>query len=135
MSSASAFGCLLVMLAWGCGSGDHVQGVAPVPSNPLVEFNPDVNQCPSIHGAVVIPLEIPPLVLAQVAAYAVDPDAAESQLVYAWTAESGTFVDSGKAVTEYQCTELGPQILSVSVRDVSGCSGHLTVQVDCIAAR
>jgi len=64
---------------------------------------------------------------------ATDPDAADSRLVFAWSAPSGSFDPSDKPVTRYRCFDLGEQQLVVTVRDRHDCTSTLIVTVQCVA--
>ncbi len=64
---------------------------------------------------------------------ATDPDAPDSQLVFAWSAASGSFSSSDKPTTSYRCAELGTQRLICTATDRVGCVSSLKLDVECAA--
>ena len=115
-----------------CGSAEHVEVPRVADSIADASVSSGVNVCPSIQSSLVLPQQIAPSENALVAVRAVDPDGAESQLVFRWTASSGTFSESNKSVTNYACSQLGTAQLTVTVTDGPGCTATLTLTVDCV---
>jgi len=124
---------LLGVLSSACGSGEHSQ-VAPAHEEPqLVDFESKINVCPDFQGSAASPSEIAPKQLAQILVLADDPDGLDSELDFHWSAESGTFSEPRRALTEYRCSKPGPKLLRVVVRDSDGCESSLYVNVTCLS--
>ena len=122
----------LGVLTAACGSGESVDPTADVGSK-QVDFQSRVNVCPAFQGSAANPTEIPPAEAAQIFALAVDPDGPESGLAFRWSAESGTFSDPTRALTEYRCDRPGPLQLQVVAVDRDLCTSSLAVNVTCLA--
>lgn len=121
------------LCALACGSADHTQ--IPPPDDDAgreAQVGSGVNVCPHFDGSVVLPQRIGRDESAYVAAMATDPDAANAQLVFSWTAASGVFTVQDKPMTSYRCSRVGPEDLLVTAKDRQGCSSHLTIPVECI---
>jgi hypothetical protein len=116
-----------------CGTADHAT-VPPAPEGDAsASVASVVNLCPRFDGSLVLPQHIPPMQSAMLAVTATDPDGADSELVFAWSAPSGVFSDRDKPVTNYNCSELGQEQLTITAADHQGCSSTLTIGVVCIA--
>lgn len=123
--------CLLLPCA--CGSGDNARFVPDrADEKAVADVTPEVNLCPTFRGYLVLPGEIPPAVDAAVFVQAIDPDGNADSLVYAWSADSGTFSRPEQPYTTYRCGDSGPRTLHLSARDPSGCFGHFDVEVRCL---
>ena len=125
--------------AFACGTADH-NAIPPVPADDAgaggeqeTHVASAVNVCPHIDNSFITPQQIPLNVSAVVAVTASDPDSALPDLTYAWHATSGTFSASDKPVTDYNCSKIGAQQLTVTVTDQPGCSTELTINVACVA--
>ena len=116
-----------------CGSGEHTQVPPSVDADAGTSISSGVNVCPYFEDSLVLPQRIAPRESAFIAVRATDPDAADSQLVFRWSATSGTFSAGDKPVTNYSCLKLGAEQLTVTVTDRQGCSSDLTIGVQCIA--
>jgi hypothetical protein len=116
-----------------CGSAPQTDSTEPADSWTFIEVDPAVNVCPVFDRALIIPLEIPPSVSAELVVYATDPDGSDASLVYSWSAPSGTFSTPNLPATTYHCSALGPQALNVTAQDVRDCRVDLTLDVNCIA--
>jgi hypothetical protein len=135
-SSISAFvgalGRFAALCALDCGTGEHVD----VPETSSVDastgISSGVNLCPYFQGSLILPQQLRPRESASITVRATDPDAADSQLVFSWSAASGTFSADDKPVTNYECSKLGTLPLTVTATDRQGCSIGLTLSVDCI---
>src|SRR4051812_4402491 len=119
---------LAALCALACGSAEHVQ-VPPMSeadggadAGTETQVASAVNLCPHVDGSYVTPQTIAPHVSALVAVSASDPDSAVPDLSYAWHATSGAFRASDKAMTNYECSEIGTQLLTVVVTDHPGCN-------------
>ena len=116
----------------GCGAGDYVSGDEPPPTQPFVQVDPNVNQCPVFRRSLVIPFDIAPTQQAAVIVQATDPDSYAANLAYDWRATSGRFSKVDEPVTFYECEGFGAQVLTVRARDQNGCSGRLEIDVNCM---
>jgi hypothetical protein len=124
---------MTVFCVIGCGGAEH-QKIPPVAEAEAgTQVASGVNVCPRFEGSLILPQRIRPGETAVVAVRVSDPDAADSQLVFAWTATSGTFSASDSSVTNYDCSEIGSEQLTFSAVDRQGCSSSLTIAVECIA--
>jgi hypothetical protein len=127
----------LVLLALGvlssaCGSGEHIR-VEPARENPQwVDFESEFNICPVFLGSAVNPAEITPEQPTQILVLVDDPDGLDSDLEFEWNAESGTFSEPTRALTEYSCSEPGARQLQLVARDSDGCESSLSVSVNCL---
>jgi hypothetical protein len=128
---SAAFASALYVFS--CGAGD--QTVVPEASagGEGAEVASGVNVCPQFEGSLVMPQRIHPEQASVIAVRASDPDAADSQLVFAWTATGGTLNPSDKSVTVYHCAQPGQEQLTVTATDRQGCVSDLTIAVECIA--
>jgi hypothetical protein len=130
--------CLLIaataLSLLACGAADHAvtQGSAEAGAAPA-QVSSGVNVCPHFEGSLVMPQRIGPTESAQIAVRASDPDAADSLLVFAWSAPSGSFSADDKPVTSYTCGELGTEQLTVTARDGHDCIDELKINVECVA--
>lgn len=123
----------VVTLLCSCGSGESARAVPNGDEQPKpVALSPSVNQCPTLRGSLVLPVEIPPAVDAAVFVQATDPDGDSNSIVYAWSADSGTFSRPESPYTTYRCSEPGPRALRLSARDSSGCFRTFDVNVRCL---
>jgi hypothetical protein len=118
---------------FGCGASPQVDTPQSTDSKPLVAFDPEINVCPVFEGMLVIPLDIPPNVPAQIIVKVTDPDGIDAALTYEWSAPSGNFSDPKSPITAYRCAELGPQALRVTAEDVVGCGRSTELNVSCVA--
>lgn len=116
-----------------CGSAPQTDSIEPADSRTFIEVDPAVNVCPVFDRALIIPVDIPPSVSAQLVVYASDPDGSDASLAYGWSAPSGTFSTPNRPATTYHCLALGPQVLNVTAEDVRGCRVDLALDVNCIA--
>ncbi len=124
----------------GCGTAEH----SVVPSSTEADAGADsgaethvasaVNLCPHVDGSFITPQKISPKVSAVVAVSASDPDSTVPDLTFKWHATNGVFSASDKAVTNYDCSTVGSQQLTVTVTDAPGCSVELTLNVECVAS-
>ena len=116
-----------------CGAADHAQ-VPPTESPDAgTQVASGVNVCPHFEGSLILPQRIRPSESALVAVRVSDPDGDDSQLVFTWSATSGAFSSSDKAVTDYSCSEVGLQQLTFKAQDRQGCSSDMTIAVECIS--
>jgi hypothetical protein len=116
-----------------CGVADRVDVENTGDLGGETRITSGVNVCPHFEGSLILPERIAPSESAFIAVRATDPDAADSLLVFAWTALSGTFSASDEPVTNYSCSKLGTEQLTVTAKDDQGCSSDLTLPVECIA--
>ncbi len=126
---------VLGALTWACGSGsgEHTRIAPPNEDPELVDFESKINVCPAFQGSAANPTEIPPEQPAQILVLAQDPDGPDSELEFQWSAESGTFSQPTRSLTEYRCGEPGAGLLHVLARDRGGCASSLSVNVTCLA--
>jgi len=122
----------LGVLSAACGGGESVGPTADAGLK-QVDFQSKVNVCPAFQGSAANPTEIPPGEPAQIFALAVDPDGPDSGLGFWWSAESGTFSEPTRALTEYRCEQPGPLQLQVVAVDSDDCATSLAVNVTCLA--
>ena len=94
----------------------------------------DVNVCPHVDGAFITPQKIAPNVSAVVSVSASDPDSTVPDLTFAWSATSGVFSASDKPVTNYECSKIGAQQLTVTITDRPGCRIKFMINVECVAS-
>lgn len=120
---ASVLACLS-----GCGAAETVDNPAPE-REPAVMFEAEL--CPSFVSHLVIPADLYSGDAAYVFVRAASSPADES-LDYSWQATSGTFSYPRRAITEYRCTGRGPQLLTVTASDSTGCDTELELPVDCL---
>ena len=125
---ASLGACALL----GCGSGEQTQPTQAADPQAFTQIDPTINVCPAFGGALVIPLDIGPNVLAQLVVHATDPDGNSAALAYDWSAPSGTFSDPNQPTTTYRCSAPGAQALQVRARDERDCYGSLILNVNCL---
>ncbi len=117
-----------------CGGADHVSVPEPPDADAgPTKVNSDVNVCPVFGGSLVMPQRIGPSEAALIIVRASDPDSADSSLIYAWSAASGTFSANDRPVTNYRCSEPGTESLTVTAKDAHGCISSLTIDVECVA--
>jgi len=116
-----------------CGTADHVTVPPASDGDAGTSVASAVNLCPRFDGSLVLPQHILPTQSAMLAVMASDPDGADSQLVFAWSAPSGVFSERDKPVTNYKCSKLGQEQLTITAADHQGCSSTLTIGVVCIA--
>ncbi|HYQ03179.1 MAG TPA: hypothetical protein VER96_31110 [Polyangiaceae bacterium] len=129
---SALLGLLAALGAAACGSSEHTE-VAQTDGGPeQAEVASGVNVCPLFEGSLVMPQMVRVGENASISVHAKDPDGADSRLVFAWTASSGSFDPSDKSVTSYTCAESGVQELLITARDRPGCISSLTVLVQCI---
>ena len=121
---------LAALCVLGCGVADRVDAGDPGAETRVAS---GVNVCPHFEGALILPQRIAPDETAFIAVRATDPDAADSLLIFAWSAMSGTFTFSDEPVTNYSCSKLGAEQLTVTAKDRPGCSSDLTISVECVA--
>ncbi len=128
---------VLSALTGACGSGsgsDEHSRISPPNEDPqLVDFESKINICPAFQGSAANPTEIPPQQPAQILVLAQDPDGPDSELEFEWSAESGTFSEPTRSLTEYRCGKPGAGLLHVVARDSIGCASSLNVNVTCLA--
>jgi hypothetical protein len=127
---------MLGMGLWlfGCGSGEHAIIPEPVEASAdPAEVSSGVNVCPVFAGSLVVPQRITLGETSVLAVRVTDPDAPDSQLIFAWSAASGSFSASDKPMTTYRCTELGSQELTLTVKDKPGCVSKLVIDVECVS--
>ena len=117
----------------GCGAADRVDVPDAGDPNTETRVASGINVCPHFEGALILPQRIAPDESAFIAVRATDPDAADSLLIFAWSAMSGTFSSSDEPVTNYSCSKLGAEQLTVTAKDRLGCGSDLTISVECIA--
>lgn len=118
----------------GCGSADHV--LVPPPEEPdasQADVSSGVNVCPVFGGSLIMPQRIRPGESASITVRVTDPDAPDAQLVFDWTASSGTFSASDKSVTTYRCDKVGTAELTVTAKDRAGCVSQQRISVECVA--
>ncbi len=125
--------CLSILCSCGSGEGARLTPSNDADAHAAADVTPRVNVCPTFRGYLVLPGEIPPAVDAAVFVQATDPDGNPDSLVYAWSADSGTFSRPEQPYTTYRCGDPGPRTLRLSARDSSGCFGHFDVDVSCLA--
>jgi hypothetical protein len=117
----------------GCGGAEHQRLPPAAETEAGTQVASGVNVCPRFEGSLILPQRIGPGETAVVAVRVSDPDAADSQLAFAWTATSGTFSASDESVTDYTCSEIGKEQLTFTAVDRPGCSSSLTITVECVA--
>ena len=130
--------CQLVTSAalwlFGCGSADHV--LVPSQQEPdasRADVSSAVNVCPVFGGSLVMPQRIRPNESSSITVRVTDPDAPSAQLVFQWSAPSGSFSASDESVTTYRCGELGSIVLTMTARDRVGCVSQQRIDVECVA--
>jgi hypothetical protein len=116
----------------GCGTSGQTGTSDSGGSQTLVQIIPEANKCPVFVQSLVIPQTIQPAATADVVVLASDPDGSEAALTFAWSASSGSFSSSDRAVTRYRCAQAGPQLLYVDAIDELGCRSELTLRVTCL---
>ncbi len=127
------------LCALSCGTAEHsvippatdADGGADAGSETQVASA--VNLCPRVDSSFITPQKIAPQVNALVSVSASDPDSPIPDLTFTWHATSGVFSASDKAVTNYECSKIGTQQLTVTVTDRPGCSVEFTINVECVA--
>ena len=118
----------------GCGSADQTRAARDEEATPeLVDFSPAINVCPRFEGSLILPQSIPHAGAAFIAVRAVDPDADDLTLTFAWSATSGDFSAPERPVTEYRCADDGDQALTIVTRDASNCDRALHLDVTCLS--
>jgi hypothetical protein len=130
LPAAFAALCVLARLTLSCGAADSVRAARP-DDPPDVGVESQINSCPSFAFSLVLPKQIAAGEIATVAAFAIDPDSDDTQLGYVWSATSGDFAAPTASLTEYTCTESGPQVLRVTTSDPDGCENNLDLDVTC----
>jgi len=114
-----------------CGSPDESPPPAPAkPSEVVFDVAPTQNLCPVFTYYAITPTSIPPLTIAEIAAFVFDPDGADPELE--WKATSGWFSSAHVANTRYLCDAVGPQTLKLSATDSTGCERHVKLEVTCL---
>ena len=97
-----------------------------------VRVNGKFNICPELTEAVVAPLQtsVGQVILVR----SQGEDAEGDTLVYAWSADGGTFANPSAADTFYTCEETGNHQLTISVTDddADDCIDSWTVDVTCV---
>ena len=97
------------------------------------------DNCPVLTSWMASPLQTSaPNGLIDVSAAATDADTGEL-LTYAWTATAGSFTNAAAATTQYKCTTVGMQTLTVTVTDnhivanplSANCPVAQTFQINC----
>jgi hypothetical protein len=132
LSSWLVFGAGFWLLA--CGGGDQVQVPERADAgNEQAQVNSGVNVCPVFAGSLVMPQRIGPGQKSNIAVRATDPDAPDSELIFAWSAASGSFSASDKPMTSYRCADSGSQRLTFTATDRIGCVSSLNIDVECVA--
>jgi hypothetical protein len=126
----SRFALVCVVFVLGCGSADETRTVRDDDPETIVE--PFINVCPKFHGALAVPKTLLLGEYAVVAGYATDPDGPDARLRYEWTASSGELSNPDGAATEYRCSEVGDQILSLVARDELDCAAYMDIEMYCI---
>ncbi|HKY39219.1 MAG TPA: hypothetical protein VJN18_24945 [Polyangiaceae bacterium] len=126
----SRFAPLLAVLLFGCGSADQTRTARD--EEPETSIEPYVNICPRFHGALVVPKTLPLGEYAVVVAIAEDPDAPHATLRYQWSASSGELSNPDGANTEYRCSEVGDQLLSLVARDELDCAAQIDIEMYCL---
>jgi hypothetical protein len=121
--AALVFACVI-----GCGAAETIDYPGPA-QEPEVAF--EAKLCPAFVAHLVIPENLHPDDAAYVFVRAASSPADES-LDYAWRATAGTFSYPRRAITEYRCTGRGPQLLTVTASDSTGCDTELELSVDCL---
>jgi hypothetical protein len=112
----------------GCGAAETIDYPGPA-QEPEVAF--EAQLCPAFVSHLVIPANLHSGDAAFVFVRAAStPD--DESLDYAWRATSGTFSYPRRAITEYRCTGRGPQLLTVTASDSTGCTTELELPVDCL---
>lgn len=113
----------------GCGAAETTEYPAAEPE-PVVFFEAEL--CPSFISHLVIPENLHSGDAAYVFVRATSDPAENGVLEYQWRATSGTFSYPRRAITEYRCTGRGPQLLTVTASDATGCNSELELAVDCL---
>lgn len=94
------------------------------------------SHCPSIQSWGITPVVASaPAGTIDVGVVANSPDRGDP-LSYAWMATAGTFLDASAADTLYVCTTVGPQTLTLTVRDDGSspaCGATASFLVSCLA--
>ena len=97
---------------------------------------PSSGRCPSIQSWGVTPVAVAaPAGTIDVGVVASSPDGSDP-LAYDWIATAGTFLDASAADTRYVCTTVGPQTLTLTVRDDGSspaCGATASFLVSCLA--
>lgn len=97
-----------------------------------VRVNGKLNICSELTKAVVAPLQTS--IGNRIAVRSQAEDEEGDPIVYAWTAETGSFDDPSAADTFYTCEETGDHSLTVSVSDdgFAHCVDSWTVAIRCV---
>jgi len=121
------------LLLLSCGTADHLQIPPEDAGESAADVKSAVNVCPVFGGSLVMPQRIPPDASSSIVVRVTDPDAPDSQLVFSWSAPSGSFSESDNPMTNYRCGQVGPVELMVTATDRVGCVSNLRIDVDCVA--
>jgi hypothetical protein len=96
---------------------------------------PSSSRCPSLQSWGVAPVAASaPAGSIDVGVVASSPDGSDP-LSYDWIATAGTFLDASAADTRYVCTTVGPQTLTLTVRDDGSsppCAATASFLVSCV---
>lgn len=116
---------------FGCGAGDAVRAERPEVQHEEATVGTTVNLCPTFEFTLFLPRQIHAGERASAAAYATDADSLDSTLAYLWTATSGEFARPTGPLTDYECADAGPQVVSVTTSDLEGCENRVDFDVTC----
>jgi hypothetical protein len=123
-----------VLASWAlaaCGSPDEAPAPPPPkPSGVVFDVDSRQNLCPLFTYYSITPTSIPPLTIADIEAFVLDPDGGDPELE--WKATSGWFSALHVADTRYLCDAVGPQTLKLSATDSAGCERHVKLEVTCL---
>ena len=101
-----------------------------MPGRGSVSVDGSIEYCPTIAAVSALPSAVQVGESIQVAvgtaSGSIAPDFSE------WTAGAGSFADPLALATTYLCEVAGPQILTFSATDNSGCSDAVSVEVTCL---
>ena len=112
-----------VAVALRCEAAPNTLGEASI--------NATFSQCPTITSWVAAPLQVSTNGVIDVSATVTDPDGTGAH-TYTWSAPGGSFASPGSLVTTYNCTDLGQQLLTITVQD-AGDPG--SASDDCVVSK
>jgi len=102
-----------------------------------VLVNGVLNLCPTLDGISATPNEVVVGGSIALSAFARDTDVGPSELVYNWTASSGSLSDTHSPTPQFTCTSAGTATLTLSVADgdpAANCADLGSFTVQCSAA-
>jgi hypothetical protein len=115
-----------------CGSTTESYELPP-PVRGEIALEQSSNLCPIFRYWLLLPRDVRPDLTATIQVKAIDPDTGDQDLRFSWHATSGYFSEPQAPTTEYSCTELGAQALTLTARDLDDCESILELEVQCLA--